>query len=187
MNTKQSKSSELRVRTRKVATIHYLYALAIAGQIILFDAGKLVTPEVTLRRWIVTALLLVVTTIVWYISRNRSSSPAACKKLILALILADTAVASYGIYTQRGMASKAVFLYVIPIIVSCVLVRRSALIATAIFCATAYVLTTIAYFVLNFNEGYKLELYGEIGFYSAMFLIVALLLWVFIRPAPKSA
>lgn len=185
MIKKPYKSSEIRTRTRKIATIHFLYILILAMQIILFDTGKLVTPEATFRRWIATGVLLIVTTIVWYISRNRSGNPVTSKKLIFSLILADTAMASYCVYTQRGMASKAVLLFVIPIIVSCVLARRSALIATAIFCTTAYILTTVAYFVFNFNEGYKLELYGEISFYSALFIVIALLLWIFIRPTQK--
>lgn len=185
MNHSPYKSSEVRSRTRKIASVHFLYVLVLAIQIIVFDAGKLINPETVLQRWIATGLLLVVTTFVWYISRNRSGNPATSKKLIGILILADIAMASYSVYITRGMASKAVLLFVIPIIVSCVLARRSALIATATLSIAAYVITSVAYFVLNFNEGYKLELYGEIGFYGALFVVIALLLWVFIRPNKK--
>ena len=185
MIKKPYKSSEIRSRTRRIASIHFLYVLVLAVQIIVFDAGKLIDPESVLKRWIATGLLLVVTTIVWYISRNRSGNPATSKKLIGVLIMADIAMASYSVYITRGMASKAVLLFVIPIIVSCVLARKSALIATAALSIAAYIITSVAYFVLNFNEGYKLELYGEIGFYSALFVVIALLLWVFIRPNKK--
>lgn len=185
MIQKSYKSSEIRNRTRKIASIHFLYVLVLSAQIIVFDAGKLINPETVLQRWIATGLLLLVTTIVWYISRNRSGESATSKKLIGMLILADIAMASYSVYISRGMASKAVLLFVIPIIVSCVLARKSALIATAVLSIAAYVVTSVAYFVLNFNEGYKIELYGEIGFYSALFVVLALLLWVFIRPNKK--
>ncbi|MDQ5886532.1 MAG: hypothetical protein QG628_929 [Patescibacteria group bacterium] len=185
MIQKSYKSSEIRNRTRKIASIHFLYVLVLSAQIIVFDAGKLINPETVLQRWIATGLLLLVTTIVWYISRNRSGESATSKKLIGMLILADIAMASYSVYISRGMASKAVLLFVIPIIVSCVLARKSALIATAVLSIAAYVVTSVAYFVLNFNEGYKIELYGEIGFYSALFVVIALLLWVFIRPNKK--
>ena len=91
------KSSEILSLTRKIASIHFLYVLALAVQIIVFDAGKLINPETVLQRWIATGLLLVVTTFVWYISRNRSGNPATSKKLIGILILADIAMASYSV------------------------------------------------------------------------------------------
>ena len=178
----KNKTSELRIRTRKVASIHFFFIFAIAVQLIAFDAGKLIEPKVTLYRWIAVAALLIVTSIVWYIARNRSSQPATYKWLILTLILTDIGFASFSVYSQRGMASRAVMLYAVPIMVAGVIARRSALLATAALSIAAYVVTTVSYFVLNFNEGYKLELYGEIGFYCAIFVIIAMLMWVFIAP-----
>jgi hypothetical protein len=55
--------------------------------------------------------------------------------------------------------------------------RRSALFATALLAIATYTTTAISYFVLNFNEGYMAELYGEVIFYSAIFVIVAAFLW----------
>lgn len=185
MHPNKYKSSEVRTRTRKVASIHFLYILILAAQIMVFDAGKLVDPNSILRHWIATGIFAVITTAVWYLSRNRSGNPATSKKLLWVLIVADIAIASFNVYVQRGMASKAVLLFVIPIIVSAALARRSALVATAILSTAAYVVTCVAYFVLNFNEGYKLELYSETSFYSALFIVIALLLWVFIRRNKK--
>lgn len=182
MASKKIVTSELRIKSRKVASIHFLYIFAVAVQLIAFDAAKLIEPKVTLFRWIALSLLLAVTTVVWYIARNRSGQPATYKWLMLALITSDIAFASFNVYVQRGMASRAVMLYAIPIIVSAVIARKSAIMATALLCVAAYIGTTIGYFVLNFNEGYKIELYGEIGFYCAIFIVIAMLLWAIIRP-----
>lgn len=183
MNMAVSKkyTSEIRVATRRVARVHFLYIFALAIQLIIFDSGQLITPKMVMRRWFAIGGLTLVTTIVWYIAKNRSGQPSTFKKLIFGLILSDIAFASYYVYISRGMASKAVLLYAIPILVASVLERRSALLATAVLCMTAYIATCISYFVVYFNEGYKLELYGEIGFYCVIFIVLAAINWSFIR------
>ena len=179
------KTNTLRAQTLRLSRAHFAYVLVLAGQIILYDAAMLISPDFVLKRWLVTAGLLVVTTIVWAFAHQVNKTNQLYEKLIYALILADLAVASFSVYTQRGMASRAVLLYVIPIIVAASLGKRVALFGAALLSIAAYTTTAVMYFVLNFNEGYKVELYGEIGFYSAIFLLVASLLWGAIRP-PKN-
>jgi hypothetical protein len=179
------KTNTLRAQTLRLSRAHFAYVLILAGQIILYDAAMLISPDFVLKRWLVTAGLLVVTTIVWALAHQVNKSNQLYEKLIYALILADLAIASFSVYTQRGMASRAVLLYVIPIIVAASLGKRVALFGAALLSIAAYTTTAVMYFVLNFNEGYKVELYGEIGFYSAIFLLVASLLWGAIRP-PKN-
>lgn len=166
----------------KVAGIHFVLVFAYILQVMVYDAWKLINPETVLLRWIMAAFVLLVTTAVWYLAHSRVSSTSSYKMLVWALILADVSLASFNVYTQRGMASRAVALYAIPIAVSAVLASRAALLATATLCIAAYTTTAVSYFVLNFNEGYKIELYGEVGSYSFLFLILAALLWVAIRP-----
>lgn len=146
-----------------------------------YDAWNLTNPDNVMYRWIATALLLCIVTYVWYEAHSISVGMATYKRLTCLLITADIAMASFYVYTQRGMASKAVALYAIPIIVSAILASRSALIATSILCIAAYSTTTISYFTLNFNEGYKIELYGETAAYCISFVLLASLLWVSIR------
>jgi hypothetical protein len=134
-----------------------------------------------MKRWIATAGLLVVATLVWYFSKTKLTSIGTYRALIYTLILADIAFAAFNVYTQRGYASKSVALFIIPIFLAAVLVSRSALFAAALLSVAAYTTTAIMYFTLNFNEGYSAELYGEIGFYSALFLLLAGLLWTIIR------
>lgn len=167
---------KLRSDLVRLAWIHFAYGGVLIAQIILYDTSKLITPELVLDRWIMTAGLLAVTTFVWYMARTKTNDIHLYHWLVLALISIDIAVATLSVYTQRGMASRAVFLFVIPIIVAAALKSRAALFATAAACAAIYSTTCIKYFVDYFNEGYKVELYGEVGFYSALFLILAGLL-----------
>jgi hypothetical protein len=163
----------------RIARMHFLYAALIAVQIVIYDAWKLLAPEAVLQRWLAVGLFFVAITAIWYVIRT-----AAIKNLnwmVGALILADIAIATFSIYSQRGMASRGVALYAIPLIVSALLTSRAALYATAALSVATYVTAAISYFVLNFNEGYKIELYGEVGFYAASFFIITGLLWVLLQ------
>lgn len=178
---KKNQVSDLKSGAVRVARFHFAYVLLFVVQTIVFHASKVITPDIVMRRWIAAAGLLVAATIVWYFAKNKVTSTAGFKATIYALILADIAFAAFNVYTQRGYASKAVALFVIPIFVSAILASRSALFATALLSVAAYSTTAIMYFVLNFNEGYMSELYGEIGFYSTLFLLLAGLLWTLVR------
>lgn len=173
--------SDIKLRTLRVTRLHFLYVLAIVAQIIMYDAWKVITPQVLLKRWFVAAGLLVVVTTVWLFTKRPTLTKNACRNLVYGLIVADIAVASFAIYTQRGMASRAVLLYIIPILTAAALRSRSAIIASTILSIAAYTTTAISYFVLNFNEGYKIELYGEVGFYAIMLGIIGALTWVIVR------
>ncbi len=163
----------LRERLIRTAKIHFIFVAALIVQIIIYDASKLIPPETVLKRWVGAAVLLAITAVVWYFAKNRSTSVSYDKLLLSCLVFADIAAISFIIYDTRGMASRVVALYAIPIIASAILLKRTAVYATALLCIAAYTTAAISYFVLNFNEGYKIELYGEIGFYSACLLIVA--------------
>lgn len=163
--------------TLRVAKFHFVYVLLFVAQTIVFHASKVITPELLLKRWFAVSALAVVTIFVWLLSRTQPTTVAAYRVAISVLIAADIAFAAFNVYTQRGYASKSVFLFLIPIVVAVVLLNRSALFATAAFSIAAYSTVTIMYFVNNFNEGYMSEMYAELGFYSGLFLIVAGLLW----------
>lgn len=182
---KKTASSNLRLSTIRVSRIHFLYVAAIAIQVLLYDVWKLITPQVLMQRWLVATVLLVATSAVWFTAKSKPQTNAVYRRLIIGLALVDVFVATFAIYTQRGMASRAVFLYVIPIVTVAVLKSRSAILAMTAICVAAYTSAALSYFVLNFNEGYKIELYGEVGFYSIGMFIVAFLVWTAIRPHRK--
>lgn len=173
----------LRNRLNRATKIHFVFAGLLALQVVLYDAAKLITPSAVLARWQVIALLFVVTTAVWYLAKIRLAHTFGYTMLTMALVVTDILLASQYVYNQRGMASKAVLLYLVAIATVAILRSGSALFATAALCVATYTLTAITYFVVNFNEGYKVELYGELGFYSAMFFVVASMIWAVMRPS----
>lgn len=164
----------------RIAKIHVLIGIFFAIQLIIYDASKLITPEVVLKRWFVTAGLIIAGAICWYLARLNNSTTVA-RNLVWFLISIDLFVASFSVYTQRGMASRAVLLFIIPILTAAVLQRKGAIYLTALLAVITYIVTAIAYFVLNFNEGYKIELYGEVGFYSALLFAIGAIAWSLVR------
>jgi hypothetical protein len=53
---------------------------------------------------------------------------------------------------------------------------RSFTLGTALLCAATYLFATTKYFYDFFNEGYRVQLYGEIFFFSSIFIVAAGLL-----------
>lgn len=158
-----------------------MLAFAYAIYTIISDGTHLITPELVLQRWTMNAVLLAGTVIIWYLARNKASGAMYYRVLIYALILLDIAMAGFNVYTQRGMASRAVMLFTLPIVVSAILLSRPAIFMTAALSTAAYSLAAVRYFVVNFNEGYKAELYAEVGFYCACFFLLAAVLTVLVR------
>lgn len=173
--------SQLRGAVIRISKLYLLLSLIYIVQIIVYDASMLITPDVVLDRWVAVTLLAVIAIVTWYLAHIRVRSEAIYRLMTWGLIVAGIAFASFNVYTQRGMASKAVLLYIIPIVVAAALANRAALFAAALLCVAAYCLTAVAYFVNFFNEGYKVELYGEIAFYSAIFFVIAGMLWAVLR------
>lgn len=173
--------SNLQLSLLRLTRIHFVIAAIFALYTIISDATNLATPALVLQRWSVGVLLLSVTAVLWYAARGVPANPAYYRALLLLLVLIDICIATFSVYTQRGMASRGVMLYAVPIAVSAVLLSRRALFATAALCVASYVLAATRYFVVNPGEGYKAELYNEVGFYSAIFFVLAATLWVLIR------
>ena len=166
-----------RTATLRITKLHFILVGIYVLQTVVYHASKLITPEVLLWRWYAAAGLLAVSVLVWLYAKNWQHSASAYKWAIGVIIAADLAFAAFNVYIQRGYASKSVLLFLVPIIVSAALMSRAALLTTALLAAIIYSTVAVSYFVLNFNEGYMTELYGEIGFYSALFLLTAGLLW----------
>lgn len=165
----------------RLCRVHFVLVGGYAAYIIASDATNLITPQVVLQRWTLLAILLAGLSIIWHLARHKSKNTNFYRLLVYILITLDIALATFSIYTQRGMASRAVILFALPIIVSSVLLSRSALFMTASLSAAAYVLAAVKYFVDFFNEGYKAELYIEVGFYCVIFFVLANILSNFIK------
>lgn len=172
--------SKARTSLVKIAKIHVLIGIFFVIQIIVYDSGMLITPEIVLRRWVAATIFIVGAAAVWYLARI-NKSPEVVKNLMWFLIVLDLVLASFYVYGTRGMASRGVFLFILPILVSAILARKGVIYLTSVLAVCAYTVTAISYFVINFNEGYKLELYGEIGLWSAMLLATGWISWALVR------
>lgn len=179
MAKKKAKSS-LRPGLARIASIHIVISLILAVQLIIFDAGKLITPDIVLKRWVGVGILAIVSSICWFVARLQEDDKTL-QKFVWLLVITDIAFVSWYVYLERGMSSRAVMLYALPILTSAILLRKGAIYLTSLLSAVAYILTTNAYFVLNFNEGYKLELYGEVLTRAAVLIVFASLVWAVVR------
>lgn len=166
----------LQISSLRLARVRFFFILLFAAVIIAADAWKLIPPEVVLDRWTVAGLALAVNAIIWYFSRSGSQKESFYKGLIFTQIILDIAVASFLIYSQRGVASNAVMLYALPLIVSAVLLSRAALFATAFLSVATYAMVTVRYAITYPGEGYRVELYSELAFYGGIFFVIAALL-----------
>jgi hypothetical protein len=165
----------------RLCRIHFVLVGAYAVYIIASDATHLIAPQLVLQRWTMDVILLVGVSVIWYLARARVKNSNYYRVLIYTLVMLDIAMATFNIYTQRGMASRAVILFSIPIIVASILLSRTALFLTAALSTAAYSLAAVKYFVDFFNEGYKAELYIEVAFYCAVFFGLAAALSVLVR------
>ncbi len=165
----------------RASRVHFFLVGAYAVYIIASDATHLIAPTLVYQRWLMAGLLLAVTTIAWYFARETNKTTNYYRVLLYALILADIAFCGFNIYTQRGMAARAVMLFAIPIVLSGLLLSRAATYMVAILSSVVYILAAVKYFVDFFNEGYKAELYIETGLYMAMFFGLAGLISTIIR------
>lgn len=165
----------------RLCRVQFVFVALYALYTIISDGTHLITPQLVLQRWTINVVVLVGTVIVWYLARNVVASSMYYRILLYILILLDIAMASFNVYTQRGMASRAVMLFAIPIVLSAILLNRTAIFMTAALSTAAYSLSAVRYFIVNFNEGYKAELYIEVGFYCCVFFLLAATLSIMIR------
>ncbi len=171
----------LQKSSQRVSKAFLALGLIYIVSIILYDAFNLITPDMLLVRWTAVSILVALTALLWYAARQPSKSEQFYSWLLAGYVTIGVLFASLNVYIQRGMASRAVFLYIIPLVVAAMLLRRAAIYTVAIVAAAVYSLTAVLYFVNNPSEGYKIELYGEVGFYSLLFFVVAALLGSLVR------
>jgi hypothetical protein len=166
----------------RVTRTHFIYIAAYMASIIVFDSWNVFThPEIG-NRWTLAAVLLVINTVIWYTARIKFSSDSIYILLIIVLVIADIVFAGVNVYWERGLASKAVALFAVPILTSAALRSRSSLLAATTLSVAAYSIATMRYFNLHYGESFRAELYGYVGLYCAVFFVLAGLLLIIIRP-----
>jgi hypothetical protein len=182
MSKTKTLNNWLQATTVRVSRIHFIYIAIYIASIIIFDSWNLFTHIEIGNRWTAAGILLIINTACWFIARIKFSSATIYMVLIMLLIIADIIFAAVNVYWERGLASKAVALFAIPIVTSATLRSRSAVLATASLCTAAYSISAVRYYNLHYGESFRVELYGYVGLFCAMFFILAALLLVIIIP-----
>jgi hypothetical protein len=184
---KKSKTLNQWLQTAAVRTtrVHFLFIGAYILATIIFDSWNLYTHEAVTQLWTAAGVLLVINTALWFLARQDYVNKSLYVFHIITLVLADIAFAGYNVYWQQGLSSKSVLLFTVPIVTAAVLRSRSILFGTATLCAATYSTVSVRYFFENYGQGYRIELWGTIGLYSAVFFILALLLLIVIKPAKE--
>ncbi|MCW1908466.1 MAG: hypothetical protein KIH63_003955 [Candidatus Saccharibacteria bacterium] len=175
-----SKTQELSKTVLYTTRTHFYYVLAYAVGLIIFDSWNLIPNDGMQQRWTAVGLLLLANVALWYLARNKTTSTQYFRVLTLVLIVADIMFAAYNVYLERGMASRSVILFAVPIVLSASTLSRRTIYASAFVSAAAYVMAITRYFTEHYGEGYKVELYGIAILYSSLFFVLAALLWTIV-------
>jgi hypothetical protein len=184
---KKTKSANgwLQTTTVRITRFHFIYVVAFLAQTIIFDTWNLYTHQAVSQLWTAGGLLLAFNVIVWFLARMKMANSSYYVCLLLALIAVDIIFASYIVWWQRGLYSKAVMLYLVPIISAAATRSRSILLTTTTLSVAAYTTISVRYFFQNYGLGYRVELWGTIGFFSAVLFVPTFLLLVIIRPTEE--
>lgn len=184
MARKTEINNSLRHVVLRITRVHFVYIAAYLFSVIIFDSWNLITHESVLQRWSAAGALLIIDTIIWYLCRAKIKNENLYKVLLIILLACDILFAAVNVYWQRGMASKSVMLFVVPVISAALVKSRSLLLATTAISAAAYSIASVRYFFENYGQGFRVELYGEVFFYSAVLFVIAGLMLITFRQAP---
>jgi hypothetical protein len=169
----------------RLTRVHFVYVAFYLLSVVIFDTWNLYTHEATSQLWTAGGVLLGIVALLWFCARLKFSNYWIYIAIIMALIVADIVFASYLVWWQRGLYSKAIMLYTVPIITAASTRSRSILLTTTTVSAAAYSTVSVRYFFQNYGMGYRVELWGTVGFFSAMLFVLALLLMVIIQPTKE--
>ncbi len=178
VNNSQKHRTWLRAGLLRLCRVHFIVFLAYAALVAVFDSAHVLTPDVTVRRAGFVATTMLVTLTVWFMGHKEQSESSFYRRRIYALIAADILFISLSMYFDRGIASREVALYALPIVSAGALVNRSAVFGVAAASAVAYFATGMKYRFSYPNEMYNVELYGMMAFYILFMFALASLVWV---------
>jgi hypothetical protein len=172
----------LQTNALRVTRVHFLYILSYMLGLIIFDSWNLYTHDAVVNRWTLAAVFFILNPFFWYFSRLRFKSDSIYVLLVVLLVAADIVFAATNVFWERGMASRSVVMFAVPIITAASLRSRSILLAATALSTAAYSLSVVRYFFLHYGEGYRVELWGNLFLYSAAFFVLGWLLMLIIRP-----
>lgn len=174
----KSKTSPMSEAAQRVTRAHFLYIAAYMLAAVIFDSWNLIARDAVGRRWVAAGALLALNTVLWYLAHNSLKRESSYRLIILILAAADIAFAGINVYWERGMAATNVILFAVPLVTLAVLRSRTALVAGATLCSAAYATAAVKYFFDFYGEGYRVQLYGQVFFFTLVFYALAWLLLV---------
>lgn len=174
-------TTTLHKRLLHVVRWHFALVGAYALAIIAFDSWNLFTHQIIAMRWTYGGILAITCCLIWFLLKKYAHSKQSMLNLAYALIIADLAFAAFNVYIDRGMASKAVMLFVVPVLVAAQLKSRATLLAATGLSVAAYTTAAVRYFHIHYGEGLRVQLYGEIVFYSLLLFVIAALVLPFAK------
>lgn len=163
--------------TRATRSLYFFITL-YAVSIIVFDSGNLITREAVIQRWSIATAAFVVNTIIWYLSADGIKNRSTRFSLTVVLALVFIAFAGFSTYWERGMASTSTIFYVIPLLIAATLKHRHTLLAVTALSAGTYAFAAVKYFNDFFNEGYRIQLWGNLLLYMGTLFAIAWLIMV---------
>ncbi len=169
---KKSKYSKLEVATLRVTRTGFAFIGVYLLTIVIMDSWNLLTKEAVYWRWLAAGLLIIVNTAVWYLARHKAKA-SYYTTLIMTLVIAQIIFAGVNVYWERGMASTMAILFVVPILTAGALKKRTALLTATVLSAAAYSTAAVVYFFDNYGEGYRVQLWGQIFFFTGLFFVIA--------------
>lgn len=180
-NNSQLHRTWLRSALVRLCRVNFLLLLGYAISVAVFDSAHLMPPEVIMRRAMLASIALLLVCVIWFSAHKEQAQPVYYKRLVYALIGVGIMFAAISVYTDRGVASRDVALFALPIIGSAALVNRSALYGVAIASSAAYFAASMRYYYDHPNEMLHVEIYGMLAFHILVFFAIAGLLWVVAR------
>lgn len=166
-----TEASRLRIATLRVAQVGFSYIALYLLTTIIMDSWSLLTKEAIGWRWMSAGALLVVNLIVWYLARQKKTNKYT--ELVIVLAVSQIIFAGLNVYWERGMASVSPILFVIPILTIGALMKKRALMSVTALSAITYSLVLYRYFYDRYGEGYSVQLWGQMFFFSGIFFVVA--------------
>lgn len=178
---KANNSKNIQQSSLNAARLGFVFLGIYGLSVIIYQAWRLIPPDMLRSRWILLTVALAVNTTLWFFSRYRKLADLYYQGIIFLQVCMYLAISTYTIYAERGMSSNAIILYSIPLAITAMTYSGKALFACASLCSFAYAAAAITYFNDYPSEGYKVELWGGIVFYSLILFLLSMLLWINIR------
>lgn len=174
--------SSLSLTLTRLGKILFLLSAVLAISVVIFDSGNLITREAVIDRWVLTSVVFVAAAITWFMaSLGGSEKRALHVSVIYVVALILLVAAGFMTYWERGMASSSTILYVLPLLTIAILRNRHALLAMTALSSGTYALAAVLYFNTYFNEGFRVQLWGNIVLYAGIILVCGWLLLLLLR------